>query len=318
MTLENNFLLKLNLQQHADDEGDDDTTPDLSGDDELAAAIRTLMDSDSQTDDDEDDNTDDSDVDDDDSDTDDDTDDDEDESDEDEDEDEDDQDDEEDDEPPVNKKQSKEKNAEFAKKRREAEAQARAEAELERLKQESPEFKLAEMLSEQFGKPVEDIMEEIKEQQILAEAKQRKIPVEELREKRAEKERADRLEQEIAMLKFNQWEVTTKADGARLMNEYKMLTQEDIETATNYILNVAKNVELPLEDAVFAVHGKKIAKALAKGEVQEDLAKQSGRKKKTPLSPNNGKASKVTTLTADEQAIARAFGMTNDDYIKYK
>jgi hypothetical protein len=103
------------------------------------------------------------------------------------------------------------------------------------------------------------------------------------------------------------------------MNEYKgNLTHEDIDSATDYILNVAKNVELPLEDAVFAVHGRKIVEGLAKGKVQDELANASGRKKKTPLPPKNGKQTKVITLSADEQAIARAFGMTDEEYNKYK
>lgn len=226
---------------------------------------------------------------------------------------------------PVKKTQTKEERAKFAQQRREqAEQQrvqaeqARIQAELERLKKESPEYKLASMLSETYGQPVEVIMKQIQDEQLKREAQQRGTTIEELREKQAEKARADRLEQEINMLKFTQWQTQIKADGAKLMNEYKMLTQEDIDSAQNYILNVVKNVDVPLEDAVFAVHGKKIAQALAKGEVQENLAKQSGRKGKTPLPPNNSKPKKVVSLTPDEQAIARAFEMTDEDYIKYK
>jgi hypothetical protein len=161
-------------------------------------------------------------------------------------------------------------------------------------------------------------MRQIQEEQLRQEAATRKIPVEELREKQQLKDNQSRLEQEIAMLKYQGWKTTIKSDGARLLGEYKMLTQEDMDAAENYILNVAKNVDLPLEDAVFAVHGKKIVDAMAKGKVQEDLAKQSGRKRNTPPSPNNSKQTKVISLTADEKAMARAFNMSDEEYSKFK
>lgn len=303
-------------------EGADDTgggNPPTSGEEDLLAAIRSLKDSELNLDIDDEDDVDDVDDTDDDIDDVDDQDDDEDLDDEDELDDVDDE-DEDDDVPPapVKKTQTKEERARFAQQRREQEEQAKIQAEIERLKQESPEFKLASMLSETYGQPVEVIMQQIQEEQLKREAQVRGTTIEELREKQAEKARADRLEQEINMLKFQNWQTQIKADGAKIMNEYKMLTQDDIEAATNYILNVARNVDIPLEDAVFAVHGKKIAQALAKGEVQENLAKQSGRKSKTPLAPNNSKPKQVVSLTPDEQAIARAFNMTDEEYAKYK
>jgi hypothetical protein len=317
------LLMPLNLQLFAEDDGTGAGGNNLTGDEELAAAIRGLLNpsddndnNDDYNEDDDIDNDDDDDNDDEDDSDDDIDDEDDDDSDDDEDNDEDDTDD---NDPPVSKKkQSKADNAKFAKERREREARERAEAELERLKQESPEFQLAKMLSETYGQPVEQIMRQIQEEQLRQEAAQRKVPIEELREKRAEKERADRLEQSLMELQFKDWQRQMSVDGTKLLNEYKMLTQEDMDAAENYILNVAKNVEMPLEDAVFAVHGKKIAKALAKGQQQEDLAKQSGRSKKTPLPPNNSKAKKNVSLTADEQAMARAFNMSDEEYAKYK
>lgn len=313
MTLEKDypFLLKLDLQAHAD--GDDDNQDDMSGDDMLADAIRSLL---NPTDDDDNDDSDDIDNDDDqddDSDDDDDNDDDSDDID-----DEDDSDDDDDDDTEPTGKQSKEKNAEFARKRREAQAKKLAEEELARMKESAPEFKLAQMLSEQFGKPVDEIMEDIKQEQMKQEAKATGRTLDDVKRERAQTDRVQTLEQEIAMLKYQGWENQMKVDGANIMKEYPMLTQEDIDSARNYILNTAKNVELPLQDAVFAVHGKKIVDAMAKGKVQDELANASGRKKKTPLSPNNGKGKKVVTLSAEEQAMARAFGMSDEEYNKYK
>lgn len=308
----------MNLQFFAAEDDGGGSNDNLSGDDMLAAAIKGLLNPEDQ-DDDADDSVDDADIEDDVDDEDLDDADDSDDSDDDADDDsDDDADDDDDQEEPKKKNQSKADNAKFAKERREREARERAEQELERLRQEAPEYQLAKMLSETYGQPVEKIIEQIREEQLKQEATQRKVPVEELREKRAEKERADRLEQEINMLKFQQWQVQIKADGTRLMSEYKMLTEEDMGAAENYILNVARNVDMPLEDAVFAVHGKKIAKALAKGQQQDDLAKQSGRKSKTPIPPNNSKSKQAVTLSADEKVIARAYNMSDEEYIKYK
>lgn len=216
------------------------------------------------------------------------------------------------------KVQSKEENARFAQERRERQAREAAERELERLKQEAPEFKLAKMLSDQYGQPVEQIMEQIKEAQLQKEAQEAKIPVDVLRKQRQQEEETNGLRDEIAMLKYQNWQTQIKADGSKLMTQYTMLTQEDMDKATDYILNVARNVDMPLEDAVYAVHGKKIVESMAKNKVQDELAAQSGRKKKTPLAPNNGKPSKVVSLTAAEREAARAFGMTDEEYIKFK
>jgi hypothetical protein len=312
MTIENKFPLKLDLQFFA--EGDDNTPP-TTGEDDLLAAIRSLKDSEDVVDD-EDDVDDTDDTDDDDADPEDDID----KSDDDEDNEDDQDEDDNADEPPVDKKkQTKADNAKFAKERREREAKERADAEIERLKTESPEFQLAKMLSDTYGKPADEIMAEMREAQLQKEAQDAKIPVDILRKQRDSDDRANNLEQEIAMLKFQNWQTNIKADGQRLMSEYKMLTQEDMDKAQDYILTVAKNVEMPLEDAVYALHGKKIVESLAKGKVQDELATQSGRKKKTPLAPNNGKPPKASaSLSADEKAIAKAFGMSNDEYQKYK
>lgn len=310
----NDFLLKLDLQRFADDIEDDNVNDDMSGiEDELIAAIQKLN-SENPSDEDSDDDVDNVDT-----------------VDEDEDDDseadndlEDDnlEDEEEEDETPpadTGKKQSKEDNAKFAKERREKEFQARLQAEIAKLKQESPEFKLAQQLSDMTGKPVNQIMDEMRESALQKEAQEAKIPVEVLRKQREAEQKAVELERQINQIRFEQWNSKIKADGETLQKEFAFLTQEDLDSAKAYILNTAKNVEMPLEDAVYAIHGKKIIQNLAKGKVQEDLATQSGRKRKIPLAPNGGKAPKSpVALTADEKAIAKAFGMTEEEYHKFK
>ena len=98
-----------------------------------------------------------------------------------------------------------------------------------------------------------------------------------------------------------------------------MLSQSDIDEAVSYILHEAQNVDIPLEKAVYAVHGEKIINALAEGKAQDKLAQESGRKKKTPLPIKGGKTSaKTATVTDEERYIAKQMGMSVDDYLKYK
>lgn len=234
---------------------------------------------------------------------------------------EDEEDDEQDDTPPDTgkKKQSKEDNAKFAKERREKEFQARLQQEIAKLKQESPEFKLAKQLSDITGKPVDQIMSEMQETALQKQAEEQKVPVEVLREQQKLKQANQEMERQLNQIRYEQWNSKIKTEGETLQKEFSFLTQEDLDSAKAYILNVAKNVDMPLEDAVYAVHGKKIVQNLAKNKVQDELATQSGRKKKTPLAPNTGKAPKSpVSLTADEKAIAKAFGMTEEEYHKFK
>ena len=107
------------------------------------------------------------------------------------------------------------------------------------------------------------------------------------------------------------------ADKVRLKTDYNVLGDSDLDEAVQYVLRT--NVDMPLEQAVYALHGKKIIEALATAKEQEKLAAESGRKKKTPLAPNNGKASQAAkSITAEEKYIAQQLGMSVDDYLKYK
>jgi hypothetical protein len=313
MLFENELPLKLNLQLFAEDEVDDDEEDYSGGEEDLMSAIKSLQESEEDEEEDESDEEDDEDDSEDD-------DDDEDYDDEDEDEYEDDEEeeDEEEEELTTKKKQSKEENAKFAEKRRQSEVKKRVEAELERLKNESPEYKLAKTLSDKFGKPVEQIMAEMEEAALVEESKQSKVPLEILRNQKAANDRADQLERQLNELKFQSWQTQINADRAKLEKQYPVLESDDLDLAVDYILNTVKNVDLPLEQAVFAVHGKKIIDSLANAKVQDKLANESGRKKKTALPVGNGKAKSTKQLTSDEAYIAKQFGMTAEEYNQYK
>lgn len=216
------------------------------------------------------------------------------------------------------KKQSKEDNAKFAAQRREQQLQAKVQEELERLKQESPEFKLAKQLAEMYGTTPEELVVQMQEANLQKEATEKNVPIELLRERQAEKQRLEQVETELNQLRYQSWKNSIEAEGQKLQTEYPMLNQEDMDAAVNYILQTAQNVDMPLEQAVYALHGKKIIDGLAKAKQQDNLATESGRKKKVPLAPNNGKTSQTKSVTAEEKYIAKQLGMSVDDYLKYK
>lgn len=220
---------------------------------------------------------------------------------------------------PEKKVQSKEENAKFAAQRRQQELQAKVNEELERLKSESPEFKLAQQLSELYGVPADELVKQMQEATLQKEAKDKGIPLEYLRQQHADREKVQSLEQELNMMRYNQWQSKVQTDANALKTDYPMLTDDDMDAAVDYILKEARNVEMPLEQAVYALHGKKIIDSLAKAKTQDNLAAESGRKKKAALPPNNGKPSTPSkSLTAEEKYIAKQLGLTADDYLQYK
>jgi hypothetical protein len=317
MTIENKFPLKLDLQLFADEIDDDEDF--TGGEDDLVSAIRDLktqVDEDDAEDEEYEDESDDEVEDEDEYEED------EDEEFEDEDEyedDEEDTDEDEDDEEDEPKVQSKEDNAKFAAKRRQQELESRVQAELDKLKQESPEFKLAQQLSKQFGKSPEEIMAEMQEEELKRESEATKIPIERLRQERETADKVNQLEAQLNELRYQAWQTQINSDKQVLQTKYPMLTGEDMDNAVDYILTTLQNVEVPLEQAVYSLHGQKIIEALADQKVQENLAKDSGRKRKTPLAPNTTKkAQKLTTLSADEKYAAKVFGMSEEEYEKYK
>jgi hypothetical protein len=316
MTIENKFPLKLDLQLFAAEVDDDEDF--AGGEEDLVSAIRDLktqVDADDAEDDEYEDESEDEEYEDEDEEE---YEEDDEESDEDEyeDDEETDEDEDEEDEPKV---QSKEDNAKFAAQRRQQELEARVQAELDKLKAESPEFKLAQQLSKQFGKSPEEIMVEMQEEDLKREAEATKIPIERLRQERETADKVNQLEAQLNELRYQAWQTQINSDKQALQTKYPMLTGEDMDNAVDYILTTLQNVEVPLEQAVYSLHGQKIIEALADQKVQENLAKDSGRKRKTPLAPNTTKkAQKLINLTADEKYAAKVFGMTEDEYEKYK
>jgi hypothetical protein len=103
-----------------------------------------------------------------------------------------------------------------------------------------------------------------------------------------------------------------------LKNSYPFLTDQDIDSAKNLLLNTWRNVEAPLEQAVYALHGKKILEQGQESSRTETLAEVSGRKSKSGVPLKAGKSSDTQILTDDEKYIARQMGISEEVYLKNK
>ena len=97
-----------------------------------------------------------------------------------------------------------------------------------------------------------------------------------------------------------------------------MLTDEDMYDAKVYLLQTIRNPNMPLEQAVFALHGAKITNSYRSNVRNEVLAEVSGRKKGALPPQSTGKASTAKSLTPDEMSAAKALGISIDDYLKFK
>lgn len=217
------------------------------------------------------------------------------------------------------KVQSKEDNARFARERREKETQAKIDAEIERVRQESPEFQLAKMLAEQYGTTPDIILEQMKEQQLQKKAEAEGVPIERLRKEQELESKLQAQEDKLNRLMFSQWQNQIQVESTNLLSkpEFSMLTQADMQAAADHMLTKLKANDIPLEDVVYMLHGRKIIEGQKKNAEQELLAKESGRSKK-PLAPKTGKASDTQTLTDEERYVARQMGLSDEDYLKYK
>jgi phage I-like protein len=84
------------------------------------------------------------------------------------------------------------------------------------------------------------------------------------------------------------------------------------------MLNDLKRTDLPLENAVFALHGAKILGGLKNTAKNEALAEVSGRKK-SPLPVKGGKSQNDTVSLSDEERyVAKKLGLTDKEYSKWK
>lgn len=225
---------------------------------------------------------------------------------------------------PEKKVQTPEENARFAEERRERQAEERAQKALEKLKESDPAFQAAKLLEELYGAPISQIQAQLQRARMEQIAQREQIPVEAVErienEKRATEQarnEAAQAGQELVQIQFAAWEARMGQEGSQLKQQYTVLSDEDIESAKSYILNTARNPNLPLEQAVMAVHGAKITEAIKQNAKTEALAELSGRKN-TPIPPQGGKPTAAATLTDTEKYFAKQMGLTEEEYIKWR
>lgn len=225
---------------------------------------------------------------------------------------------------PEKKVQTPEENARFAEERRERQAEERAQKALEKLKENDPAFQAAKLLEEIYGAPISQIQVQLQNARMEQIAQQQNIPVEAVQrienEKRATEQaqrEAAQAGQELVQIQFAAWEARMGQEGAKLKQQYNVLSDADIQEAQSYILNTARNPDLPLEQAVMAVHGVKITEAIKQNAKTEALAEISGRKQ-APIPPQGGKPTAAATLTDTEKYFAKQMGLTDEEYIKWR
>lgn len=226
---------------------------------------------------------------------------------------------------PEKKVQTPEENAQFAEQRRNQQVEKRVQDELTKLKQNDPAFKIAQMMEKMYGLPMDQIQTRIEQAMIEEEAKVRNVPVAVVQTEHDQQRVAETAQltqtqtaEELTMAQFQLWNYRVDAEAVPLKQELSMLTDDDLLVAKQYMLDVLKNPNVPLEQAVYAVHGAKIKTAIQNIAKQDALAEVSGRTANS-LPPTGGKQQAAVTLTDDEKWAAKhVFKMSEEEYAKYK
>jgi hypothetical protein len=214
--------------------------------------------------------------------------------------------------------QTPEQNAYYAEQRRQSIVEQRVQQELERLKQQAPEFQMAQMLSQMYGVPVDQLHQQLQEAALQKRAEEQGVPVEIMRQLNAYEQQQFQLQEQLNQMQFESWKNKVDTEGNSMLQQYPMLNEQDILEAQYYLLDTLQNPEIPLQNAVFALHGDKIASSLKELAKQEALAEISGRKK-GGLPPQSMKTnSDENYLTAEERYVAKMMGISEADYIKHK
>lgn len=218
---------------------------------------------------------------------------------------------------PVKKEQSPEENAKFAEERRQKQLDERLKQEREKWEKDSTESKITQFLAKQYGMTPDKLFEQLQEAQLQKEAQERNVPVELLKERQEFMNKTQQLEQELNKMRFENWRNRIEGEKSTLAKEYPMLNADDMDQAVQFMLGTLRNPEVPLSQAVMAIHGSKIVQSLQEAAKNEALAEISGRAK-SPLPPQGGKPAPTVNLTEEEKFVAQLMGVTEEDYLKYK
>lgn len=214
---------------------------------------------------------------------------------------------------PQPQKQTKEQNAYYAEKRRQEQLDRTVQ---ERLRQ-TKEYQTTQLLSEMYGVPQDELYDQLYEAKLAKEAQAQNVPVEFVKEREELRKQQQQLQDQLHTIMFQQWQSRVETEKANLKAQFNMLSDADLDSAAYYMLNDLKRTDLPLENAVFALHGAKILGGLKNTATNEALAEVSGRKR-SPLPVKGGKPSGTVSLSDEERHVARKLGLTDKEYSKWK
>lgn len=216
--------------------------------------------------------------------------------------------------------QTPEENAFYAEQRRqqqELQRQQELEQQFMEKAQETPEYQVAQLLASQYGMPVDQMLQQLQESQLEQQAQTQGVPVEFLRQQQETQRQMETLQNQLKQMEFENWMAKQEAEAVQIKADYPFLTEAEINEARHFMLNDLKTTAMPLSQAVFAKHQAKITSHLKEQAKQEALAEISGRKS-NGTAPNVSQSSPESQLSQEERAMAKALGISEKDYLKYK
>lgn len=227
-------------------------------------------------------------------------------------------------EPPVpqQQEQSKEERARNAERRRQHEASIAQKA-----LENSTEYRAMQALARLSGKSPEQLWQDIYEAQIAQEMQQQygqELPPETVRQVAYERQlsyqaqqQQEQVQEQLTQVQFEQWQGRMANEKQAILTAHPYLNDADVDAARDYMLQVIQNPNVPLEQAVYALHGTKILTGQQEKLRTELLAEMSGRKN-TPLPRQGGATPPAEVLSADERFVAKMLGISEEDYLKHK
>lgn len=210
--------------------------------------------------------------------------------------------------------QTPEENAYYAEQRRQQQLQEKVQAEL----QQSTEYQIVKMLSDQYGVTPEEMYAQMQEAAMEKQAAEQGVSVEYLRRLQAAEQARVELEERLNRIEFENWYAQKQNEGQQVIESYNgIITEDDVQDAISFMLNDLGTTNMTIDKVVRLLHGDKLESELKRLAKQEALAEFSGRKA-SPLAPQSGKTqSTASSLTAEERYFAKKLGLSDDQYSKY-
>jgi hypothetical protein len=129
------------------------------------------------------------------------------------------------------------------------------------------------------------------------------------------------LQQQLQTVQFQSWVGRIDMEKAMLQQKYEgVLTEADLDAARDHMLTGIRNTEIPLEQAVLALHGQRIMDHHWEKARQDALAEISGRKPSPPTPTGNAHQPSDDTpqLEDGEKEWAKLLGIKESDYAANK